>query len=182
MRTLFVDVEWNIPFYGGSQGLDLLSIGCRIEDSAAESSQGFFRLIRPEHPRLLNQQTVKLLKVGNTLLSQANTCEEVLCEFCDAFPRSDLLVIWSNVAFKMLEEKLTDYGLPLPTKRIIILQDFLVHTFKTYSKHTPSFKECLKQFEVPFRTDLLHNAKYDAIYLQDLFAAVSEQMHPQGSK
>lgn len=181
MRTLFVDAEWNIPFYGGSQGLDLLSIGCRLEDSAAESSKGFFRLIRPEHPRLLNQQTVKLLKVGNNLLSQANTCEEVLCEFCDAFPRSDLLVIWSSVAFKMLEEKLTDCGLPLPTKRIIILQDFLVHTFKTYSKHTPSFKECLKQFEVPFRTDLLHNAKYDAIYLQDLFAAVSEQMH-QSSK
>lgn len=177
MRTLFVDVEWNIPFYGGTKGLDLLSIGCRLEDSSAESTQGFFRLIRPEHPRLLNQQTVKLLQVGNTLLSQANTCSDVLHEVVDQFPRFGLLVIWSREAYDILVEKLHAYGLSLPTRRIIILQEFLVHTFKTYAKHTPSFKECLIQFGVPFRTDLLHNAKYDAIYLQDLFTAVSDRMH-----
>ena len=185
MSYLCVDVEWNIPADHAGD-IEMLSIGAACWDSNKRDLRTYFRLMKPEHMELITPVTYRLLNLGPVVIEQAKPCEEVLSNFVFTFfshaimDRDDPVVFWSTDAWQILKTHLEKCGLKIPCKRVVILQDILMFSEKRKGGKAISFESALQQYGISHRKELLHNSKYDAQYLIDLYDVVYDSMTKAG--
>ncbi len=178
MSYLCIDVEWNIPD-NPSEDMELISIGAACWDSVNSFTRTYFKLMRPERMDLIKPLTYRLLNLGPVVLEQAKPCEEILKNFADTFSGRGFLfedspiVLWHQDDWNILKQNLDKFSLSLVSNRIIILQDVITFSGKLNNGGQPmDFEAALRAFGVFYRPELLHNSKYDAQYLIDLYDAV----------
>jgi hypothetical protein len=188
LSYLCVDVEWNYPV-DPAEPVEMLSIGASCWDSVHQRSRTFFRLIKPERMELITPSTFRLLKVGQTVLDQAKPCGEILAAFDRTFfdgyffKGKDAIVFWNLDAWLVFKSQMDRYGFKLPSRRIVILQDVLHFADKSsLLGRIPGFEAALQMYHVPYRRELLHNSKYDASYLIDLYDAAYDRLTDLGDK
>lgn len=187
MSYLCIDVEWNIPD-DQSVDMELISIGAACWDSVNRFTRTYFKLMRPERMDMIRPLTYRLLNLGPVVLEQAKPCEEVLKNFVETFSGREYLdddspiVLWHQDDWNFLKQNLDKYGLSLLNNRIIILQDVITFSGMLNTEGQPvGFEAALQAFGVFYRPELLHNSKYDAQYLIDLYDAVYDDLMEAGS-
>lgn len=176
MSYICVDIEWDIP-KNPEAPQEALSIGAVYAQDDAPLRKPFFKYIQPEHKEFVLPDTLKLLHIGPVPLMQASNCVEVMQKFDQTFPIYDTLVIWNRDALSFLKQTMESCGTTIHTRRIVVLQDLLQETCKDERKgSTMGFKRALKKFEIAHNPDLFHISKFDALYLQQLYCAISNYL------
>ena len=184
MNYLCIDIEWNTPDNPAEQA-ELLSIGAACWDSVSKMTRTYFKLIKPQRMDLITSDTYRRLNLGPVVLEQAKPCDEILANFVYTFSnrkymkRRDVIVLWSQQQWQMLKEQLDKRDLALPCNRIVILRDILSYASRSDFGRRIDFASALQKYGVKHRKELLHNAKYDAQYLIDLYDRVYERMADQ---
>jgi hypothetical protein len=186
MSYLCIDVEWNIPA-DQAEDIELLSIGVACWDSVNRLTRTYFRIIRPNRIDLVTPTTYRLLNLGPVVLNAAKSSEEVLSNFANTFQgrgylsKDDPIVVWNREAWDLLKSHLDKFGLSLPMKKVVILQDVLSFADKdNHIGRSMGFETALRRYGVNYRRELLHNSKYDAQYLIDLYDAVYDRLTETG--
>lgn len=173
MSYICVDIEWNIP-KDPTAPMEALSIGAVFAQDDTTPGKSFFKYIQPEYKELIRPDTLKLLHIGPVPLMQAATCAEVMRKFDRSFPDYDTLVIWNREALSFLQHTMSQCGTGIRTRRIVVLQDLLQVTCKDVRKgSTIGMRSALRKFEIPHDPSFFHISKYDAMYLQQLYRAIS---------
>lgn len=188
MSYLCIDVEWNIPA-NQAENIEMLSIGAACWDSDYHMTRTYFKLIRPERMDLVTPTTYRLLNLGPVVLGQAKSCSEVLHNFDESFrghgyiTKEDAIVFWNSEALNLLKREMDKVGLSLPSNKIVVLQDVLSFADKDNGRgRSMGFESALRHYQVHYRRELLHNSKYDAQYLIDLYDAAYDRLAEVGDK
>ena len=174
-ELLFIDVEWNqIKDQMECESSEMLQIAAIGFTKRYSGKRKYTRTIRPKHIEKIKACTYKLLKMSPKTLEEAVPMEQVMNEFYQKFPKFQVVIVWSRDAYELLKYNSSAYGYKMPRHRVVVLQE-LLQDIRPKGKKKMGFQKALHAAGIPHDVKLLHCAKHDVKYLQQLYRAIFQK-------
>ena len=159
---LFIDIEWN-KYYSGKYKADgIIEIGAVSNSNLAD---GLFYYLKPEN--YIPKKVLQFLNVSIALLENDSvTKEKALSELEGKIHTYEQIMVWSEETMNILKDICDDEV--LEGRKIGVLQDILAEKLG----ERMSYERTLKTYEIEYDPISLHNSKYDAECMMQLYERV----------
>lgn len=170
MKYVFLDIEWNRYVVDGICGNDIMEIGALGVRNDYTTEKKFFSYVQPQYPKQIDKSQYSLLHTKKTVFENAESITYVLKKFAKEFPKIPYLIVWGRESYAIFENELKKYNIDIPIDHVIVLQDVYGMMKKgSVRDKAPGFRTALKSCQIHYENQLLHDSRYDAFYLKQLF-------------
>ena len=165
---IFVDIEWNVntntlPLY------DPVRIGITACDKNMILKKSLSKVIHPSSIDTVTKKTFKMTHTSREVLMKGKNIDDVFTSVSKTFSSYRYIVVWTKTTYDIFKECAKKAGIRLPKHSPVLLQNVIMDIANNCTCQ-PGFESVLKAENIEYVPSALHNSKYDAKYLFDLYS------------